>query len=77
MNKIGTIIKSTRKARGLTQRAFGETLTVSQSYISSVESGKETPTPMFIKQMCIRDRSRGGNTGSPVCPDEYHYAVSL
>lgn len=52
MNKIGSIIKSTRKAHGLTQRAFGETLTVSQSYISSVESGKETPTPMFIKLFC-------------------------
>lgn len=52
MSGIGSVVKSTRKARGLTQKEFGETMTVSQSYISSIESGKETPTPMFIKLFC-------------------------
>lgn len=53
MIKLGEIIKASRKHYGLTQQQLGETLTVSQSYISAVENGNEIPTPMFIKLFCL------------------------
>jgi len=53
VNKIGEIIKSTRKQKELKQSELGRSLTVSQSYISRVECGDEMPTPMFIKLFCL------------------------
>lgn len=42
-------IKIVRKSQKLTQKEFGQKLTVSDSYISRLESGKETPTDMLLK----------------------------
>ena len=53
MLAIGEAMKSVRKQCGLSQKELGETLAVSQSYISQVERGYEVPTPMFIKLFCL------------------------
>lgn len=53
MVAIGEAMKSVRKQCGLSQKELGETLAVSQSYISQVERGYEVPTPMFIKLFCL------------------------
>lgn len=53
MLAIGEAMKSVRKQCGLSQKELGETLAVSQSYISQVERGYEVPTPMFIKLSCL------------------------
>ncbi len=53
MTDVGMIIKSIRKQNGLSQKEFGKALTVSQSYICKVETGKEIPTDMFIKLFCL------------------------
>ncbi len=50
---IADVIKDTRKKKGLNQRDFGSTLTVSQSYISRIEKGKEEPSKMFLKLFCL------------------------
>lgn len=49
MENVGNIIKSIRKASGLTQRELASTMAVTQPYISLIERGIQTPTPMFIK----------------------------
>lgn len=46
---IGTRLKQVRVHNKLTQAEFASKLFVTPSYISKVESGKETPTEMFIK----------------------------
>ena len=53
MLAIGEAMKSVRKQCRLSQKELGETLAVSQSYISQVERGYEVPTPMFIKLFCL------------------------
>ena len=50
---IGEAMRIVREECGLSQKKFGKTLSVSQSYISQVERGHETPTPMFIKLFCL------------------------
>ena len=49
MIRIGETVKNARVKRGLSQKKFAESLTVSQPYISAVENGKEIPTPMFLR----------------------------
>jgi len=49
MIAIGEKIKEIRKDNNMTQRQIGNLMTVSASYISRIESGKEKPTEMFIK----------------------------
>lgn len=53
MTSISEAVKSARKQCGLSQKEFGETLAVSQSYISLVERGHEIPTSMFVKLFCL------------------------
>lgn len=53
MKKISKLVKKTRKANGITQKELAATMTVTQSYISSIENGNEIPTPMFIKLFCL------------------------
>lgn len=53
LQKISKLIKITRKANGITQKELAKAMTVTQSYISEVENGNTTPTPMFIKLFCL------------------------
>ena len=53
MNNFGFIVKETRKKKNLKQREVAEAMTVTPSYISKVESGKEIPTEMFKKLFFI------------------------
>lgn len=53
MDTIGDKIRSIRKKAKLTQAEFGERLTVSESYISMVEAGKEIPSDMLIRLISL------------------------
>lgn len=53
MDTIGEKIRSIRKKAKLTQAEFGERLTVSGSYISMVEAGKEIPSDMLIRLISL------------------------
>jgi transcriptional regulator with XRE-family HTH domain len=46
-------IKEIRKDKRMTQKEFGDRLLVSASYISKVESEKETPSPQFIRLIAL------------------------
>ena len=52
-NSVGSAIKAVRLQQGLTQKELGKSLTVTASYVSRVENGKENPTPMFIRLFCL------------------------
>ncbi len=45
-------IKEVRKAEKLTQAKFGEKLSVSRDVISSFESGRVEPKPIFLNYLC-------------------------
>lgn len=45
-------IKEVRKAEKLTQTKFGEKLSVSRDVISSFESGRVEPKPIFLNYLC-------------------------
>lgn len=45
-------IKEIRKAENLTQSKFGEKLSVSRDVISSFESGRVEPKPIFLNYLC-------------------------
>lgn len=45
-------IKEVRKAEKLTQVKFGEKLSVSRDVISSLESGRVEPKPIFLNYLC-------------------------
>lgn len=45
-------IKEIRKAEKLTQTKFGEKLSVSRDVISSFESGRVEPKPIFLNYLC-------------------------
>lgn len=45
-------IKQIRKTENLTQAKFGEKLGVSRDVISSFESGRINPKPLFINHLC-------------------------
>ena len=53
MDTIGEKIRSIRKKAKLTPAEFGERLTVSGSYISMVEAGKEIPSDMLIRLISL------------------------
>lgn len=46
---IGDRIKKLRKAEKLTQKEFSKKLCISQSYLSGLENGTETPTDRLLK----------------------------
>lgn len=71
---IGTQIKETRKKYGLSQKELARKMGVGQSYISGVEAGKESPSPMFLRlfQMLYgssepdqKDRKKGEDSRVP------------
>lgn len=45
-------IKEIRKAEKLTQTKFGDKLSVSRDVISSFESGRVEPKPIFLNYLC-------------------------
>lgn len=53
MNTINSRIKYLRKNEKLTQKDFSKRLLVSQSYLSGVENGNETPTNKLLKLICL------------------------
>lgn len=50
---LGERIKEIRKECSITQNDFARRMLVSASYISKVESGKETPSDIFLKLMSL------------------------
>lgn len=51
-NKIsGARIKSARKAKGVTQKQFGEAMEIAQARVSLIESGNATLTPKQFLQV--------------------------
>lgn len=53
MNTIGSRMKFIRKNEGLKQTDFANRVLVSASYISKVESDKETPSDIFTKLVAL------------------------
>lgn len=53
MQKLSERIKIIRNSAKLTQSQFGEKLSVSASYVSRLESGKEQPTKMLLKLIAL------------------------
>jgi transcriptional regulator with XRE-family HTH domain len=53
MNDLGNRVKEIRSHYKLSQKKFAEKLLVTPSYISMVENGKETPSPLFIKLVTL------------------------
>ena len=53
MTELSERIKIVRKNEKLTQNQFGERLSVSGSYVSRLESGKEQPTEMLLKLIAL------------------------
>lgn len=53
MTHISDRIKSLRKSEQLTQKEFAKRLLISQSYLSGLETGNETPTNKLIKLICL------------------------
>lgn len=49
---IGDRIKKARKAKGLNQKKFADSLELSQAAVSQFESGSRQPTPKTIEKMC-------------------------
>lgn len=49
---IGSAIQRIRESLGLTQKEFGGRLAVTPAYISSIESGRKTPSMIFLKLVC-------------------------
>lgn len=50
---MGEIIRRVRKEHCLSQKALGDFMTVSQSYICKLEAGQEQPSEMFIRLFCL------------------------
>lgn len=46
---LGTIIKETRKEKQYTQKAFAELCTISQTYLSQIESNRKEPNLSTLK----------------------------
>ncbi len=53
MKTIGDRIKRLRKELDLTQMEFSKRLLISQSYLSGIEKGNETPTDKLQKLICL------------------------
>ncbi len=60
---IGKQIKKTRKRYGLTQNELAREMGVGQPYISGIEAGKESPSPMFLRLFQILYGSEGQEKG--------------
>ena len=54
MKEIGKRIKEIRIENKLSQKQFGETLSVSQDTVSLWENGKSLPTAEFVIAICRR-----------------------
>ena len=46
---IGAILKKTREAHGISQRAFARVIGVSSGYVSLLEAGKRTPSLDYLE----------------------------
>ncbi len=46
---FGDFLRNVRKSQNMAQKEFAERICVSQSYLSRLELGKETPTPKLVK----------------------------
>lgn len=53
MEEIGKRIKLLRNTIGMKQIDFAKRVLVSSSYISKIESGKETPSEIFVKLIAL------------------------
>lgn len=53
MPTLGARIKEIRHKFGITQKEFSERVYVTQSYVSRLEAGQETPTDMLIKLIAL------------------------
>lgn len=53
MEHVGERIKTIRKMNNIKQKEFAERVSVSASYMSKVESGKEVPTEMLLKLIAL------------------------
>lgn len=53
MSTIGQRLKEIRKEEKLTQIDFAKRLLISQSYLSSIETGNEIPTDKLLKIACL------------------------
>lgn len=51
-NPINTRIKQIRKEHGLTQTEFGNRIGISNPSVSTIESGKNSPSGQTIKAIC-------------------------
>lgn len=52
--EVGKRIREVREERRLTQKEFGDALGVSASYVSKLESGKESPSDVLSRLICLR-----------------------
>lgn len=62
---IGEKIRSIRKNMKISQGDFADTLGVTQSYISKIESGLTTPNVSFLKS--FREKF-GADINTIICP---------
>ena len=63
---ISQRIKQLRMARGLTQKAFADSLGIVQGYLSGIERGKKIPSYTLLMALChvygiSKERLMGGN----------------
>lgn len=77
-------IKEIRKSSGLSQRDFGKRISVSDSAISKIEAGENTPSDQTLRLICQEFRVNYSwlkdGTGEPFLPedaDESVYRVML
>ena len=49
---IGSRIKAARRAKGLTQKEFAESLGIVQGFLSGIETGKKTPSDTLLIALC-------------------------
>jgi Predicted transcriptional regulator len=54
MSTLSDRFKEIRELYGLNQKEFSAQLGISNNHISSIENGKESPSPMLIKLICLR-----------------------
>ena len=48
---VGSRLKKIRKAKGLTQQAFGELISVSKQAVANIECGHSNPSLDFISKL--------------------------
>ena len=66
---FGARIKQLRRAKGLTQKAFADSLGIVQGYLSGIESGQKIPSNTLLIALChihgIREEWLFDGTGEP------------